>query len=177
VLLAWPISDSGPYLLDAYEGWHSFPTLADFRTSREILRWDCQQAILARLPDPEKPRAWQGRLELLPGPAAYPGAALQPIIREFSGFRRLCWLLATEADTLNLVFSVRSRPGGGGRSSHYQFGRTFTAGEHRVIVDLEAVAPQAQPERLDLSNIVSVQVFTVRPQSAQTIYIKRIWLE
>jgi hypothetical protein len=177
VLLAWPISDSGPHLLDAYEGWRSFPTLADFGTSRELLRWECQQATLARIPDPEKPGAWQGRLELLPGPAEYPGAALQPIIRDFSGFHRLCWLLSTEAETLDLVFSVRSRPDGGGRSSHYQFARTFTAGQHAVTVDLATVAPKAQPERLNLSNIIMVQVFTVRPQKTDTIYIKRIWLE
>jgi hypothetical protein len=177
VLLAWPISDSGPYLLDAYEGWRSFPTLADFRGSREVLRWDCQQAILARIADPDKPGVWQGRLEFLPGPADYPGAALQPIIRDFTRFRRLCWLLSTEADTLDVVFSVRSRPDGASPSSHYQFERTFAAGEHRVTVDLAAVASKARPGRLDLSNIVMVQVFMVRPEKGQTIYIKRIWLE
>jgi hypothetical protein len=136
----------------------------------------CQQATLTRVADPRKPGSWQGRLELLPGPAEYPGAVLQPVVRDFTGFHRLCWFFSTEG-RVRVVFSVRSGRDEVSLSNHYQFARIFDAGEHRVEVDLAAIALQAQPGPLDLSNIIHVQVFSVRPQSTVTIYVKRIWLE
>ena len=174
-LIAWPMADRGPYLLDAYEGWWSFPVLADFRTPRELLRWQCQQSSLERIPDPKQQGSWLGRLELLPGPEMYPGAALQPIIRDFTAYRRLCWSFVTAGDALTLVFSVRS--GSGLPSDHYQFARTFAAGEHRVEADLANIAPKAEPAALDLSNIMIVQVFIVQPERIETVWLKRIWLE
>jgi len=176
-LLAWPVWDAGPHLLDAYEGWRSFPTLADFRTSRQTLRWDCQQALLERLPDQGTPGGYLGRINFLPGPADYPGAVLQPVIRDFTAFRRLCWSIATADESVTIVFSVRSARDNMSLSDHYQFARTFAAGAHRVVVDLAAVAPKAQPGPLDLSNVVAVQVFVVRPERAVTMDVKRIWLE
>jgi len=32
-LLAWPVLDAGPWLLDAYEGYRDFPVIASFQTS------------------------------------------------------------------------------------------------------------------------------------------------
>jgi hypothetical protein len=174
-LIAWPLLDSGPYLLDAYEGWRSFPVLADFRTPGEMLRWHTQQSILSRTRGHDG--GWRGHLELLPGPAEYPGAVLEPIMHDFSRFRRICWSIATEGEPPSLVFSIRSGRDGANPSNHYQFPRTFQPGEHRVEADLKAIVPQAVPARLDLTNIIALQIFMVRPERATTVYIRRVWLE
>src|SRR5262249_14345902 len=44
-LVAWPVADAAPWLLDAWDGYRAFPTLADFATTRQLLRWDCQPAV------------------------------------------------------------------------------------------------------------------------------------
>jgi hypothetical protein len=176
-LLAWPVANALPYLLDAYEGWQSFPTLADFQTAGQALRWDCQQARLERVADPVRPGKWRGRLDLFPGPEDYPGAALKPILQDFTGHRRLYWSLTTEDPAVTLVFSIRSRGGQAAPSNHYQFARRFAPGAHRVSVDLSAFVSLAQPEPLDLSRIMLVQVFVVRPERATIVFLERIWLE
>jgi hypothetical protein len=89
-LLAWPVLEAAPPLLGAYEGARDFPTLADFRRPRELLRWECRQASLARVADPSRPGSWAGRLELFPGPDSYPSGTLRPVVRDFTGYRRLC---------------------------------------------------------------------------------------
>src|SRR5437016_4509236 len=81
VLLAWPVVDAAPRLLDAWEGYEAFPVLADFATSRQELRWECRQAVLTRVPDAAQASGWGGHLEFLPGDEDYPGAELQPIVR------------------------------------------------------------------------------------------------
>jgi hypothetical protein len=176
-LLAWPAAEAAPRLLDAYEGGRDFPTLADFEAPRRCLRWQCQQANLDRVASPSQPGAWAGRVELLPGPSAYPGAQLEHVRRDWRGYRRLCWSFTVEGGPLALVFSVRGGPDARGRTNHFQFERTFAAGEHQVDVALAEAAARANPDRLDLSDIWWSQVFTVRPSAARVIYLHRVWLE
>src|SRR5437588_236375 len=76
-LVAWPLADAGPYRLAAFEAYRGFPTLADFATERQLLRWHPTQADLERRPDADSPVGASARLRLLPGPEKYPGAALE----------------------------------------------------------------------------------------------------
>lgn len=175
VVLAWPVGSAGPRLLDAYEEWRSFPILADFTAPRRMLRWHCQQADLERLPDPRHPGEWAGRLEFRPGPQEYPGAALTHDVRDWTGYRRLCWSFTVEGDPLTLSFSIRGHPGA--ETNHYDTERTFAAGEHCAEVDLAAAAEQARPGRLDLAEIWQSLVFVIRPRGPRTIYLHRVWLE
>jgi hypothetical protein len=176
-LLAWPVADAAPRLLDAYEGYREFPTLADFATPRQMIRWECNQATLRRVPDPGQPSGWSARLELLTGPKQYPGAVLQPVVRDWSGRRRLCCSFTVPDKPLVVVLSVRGRNGAGSSSTHYDFGETYAAGKHTVRLDLDKVARKARPGRLDLSGISEVLVFTIRPDQTRILYLNRVWLE
>jgi hypothetical protein len=177
VVVAFPAIDAGPRLLDAAEGLTDFPTLADFDTDRQLLRWHCQQAILNRAPDPGRPSRFTGRLEFHPGTSPYPGAMLEHVRRDFAGYRRLCWSFTVEGGPLTLVFSLRGGPDGAGRTSHFQFARRFAPGEHRAEMDLTEAALLAEPAPLGRADLWWSQVFTVRPQEVRVIHLHRVWLE
>lgn len=166
-LVAWPAVESGPVLLDAAEGYADFPTLASFRTGRELRRWELRQATLTRA----------GRLELLPGPEAYPSATLHPIVGDFTGYRWLCVSFAVEGGPLELVASVRDGPERDGHTTHSQAGGTYPPGEHTLRLDLPALAARAKPDPLDLADVRAVQLFTVRPAEVRVVVLRRIWLE
>jgi VanZ family protein len=175
-LLAWPVADAAPRLLDAYEASQAFPTLADFATARQRLRWKCRQAVLERVPDPEQPSGWSGRLELRPGVKKYPTAVLTPVVRDWSGRHRLYCSFTVAEEPLVIVLSIRGR-GADGETTHYQFEKTYAAGAHTASVDLETVARRAFPTPLDLSEVRNAQLFIYRPDRPRTVYLHRVWLE
>lgn len=175
VFVAWPIVRSGPVLLDAVEGHRDFPILADFRTEREMKRWEARQATLQR--EPECAGVRSARLTFRPGPEPYPSAVLTPVVRNLSDYRWLCCEFAVESEPLELVLSIRGGPDDSGHSSHYQVARRFSPGDHVARLDLPAVAPLALPRPLDLADIWFVQLFVVKPDSPRTICVRRIWME
>jgi hypothetical protein len=170
-VLAWPVAEYGPGLLDAYEAHSDFPTLADFSTARQSVRWHCRQATLQRVPCPGRPGGWAGRLEFLPGPAKYPGASLEPAVGDWTGYRRLCWSLTVEEGPLVLAFSVRAG------SRHYDTQRTFGPGRHTPAVELAVAAARAEGGPLDLARVTGALVFVIRPASPRVVTLHRVWLE
>jgi hypothetical protein len=176
-LVSWPVYDSGPYLLDAWEGARAFPVLADFHTPFALRRWRWRQADLTRTADPLHPGAWAGRLEFFPGERPYPYGALRPILRDFHAYRWLCCSLVVEEKPLELVISIRSGPGDAGETTHYQEPHVCPVGEHPIWINLPAVAPKANPMPLDLSDVWIIQFFLDHPPEPRTIYVQRVWLE
>jgi hypothetical protein len=160
-LLAWPAAESAPGLLDAHEAHAAFPVLADFATERQSLRWHCRQAAFDRVPSPGR---WDARVEFRPG-------ALEPAVRDWAGYRRLCWSFTVEGGPLRLAFSVRDR------SSHYDVARTFGPGEHRAELDLAAAAARGREAPLDPSDVRLALVFVVGARSERVVYLHRVWLE
>lgn len=172
--VAWPVYDAAPYLVDACEGAEAFPTLADFRTSRELLRWRTRQAELTRV---ERDGAWAGRLHFLPGDAPDPYGALRPIRRDFTEYRWLCCAFDVEGGPLELVISIRSGSGDLEETTHYQEMRRYSPGANVVRLDLPAVAPKANPRPLDLTDVWIIQFFLEQPRTPRTIHLQRVWLE
>jgi VanZ family protein len=175
-LLAWPVADAAPRLLDAYDGYRAFPTLANFGSARQMVRWECSQAELERVPDPGQPSGWSGRLEMRPGPRKYPGAVLEPIPRDWSGNRRICCSFTVTDRPLVVVVSIRGRDAND-QSTHYQFEQEYAPGPHTVWRALDTVAREAAPRPLDLSAVRSFQVFIYRKDAPRTVYLHRVWLE
>lgn len=176
-LVALPVGLEAPKLLDAAEGLRDFPTLADFRADRRLLRWECQQAMLTRVEAPGNPGERAGRLEFRPGPAPYPGATLEHVVRDLRDYRCLCWSFVVEGGPLTLTFSVRGGPDSGGVTSHYQFGREYGPGEHTAVMDLSRAARLGEEGPLDLADLSWSQVFAVRPREATSVYLLRVWVE
>src|SRR5262249_17730978 len=82
----WRVIRFGPVILDVAEGWGEFPTLAGFRTDREMRRWEMRQAELTREPDSDHPERGSARITFLPGPEPYPGVVLNPVMRDLSDY-------------------------------------------------------------------------------------------
>jgi hypothetical protein len=176
-LLTWPVVRFSPVLLDAVEGWGDFPTLAGFRTEREMMRWETHQAELTREADPQRPDGWSAQLTFQPGPEPYPGATLSPVVRDLSNYRWLCCSFAVDGAPLELVISIRGGPDVSGQTTHYQTERVYEPGEHVARVDLPAVAPLARPRPLDLSGTWFVQLFVDNPPAPRSIRLHRVWVE
>jgi hypothetical protein len=176
-LVAWPLADEGPYLLDAWRGYRAFPTLADFGTAGELLRWDCHQAVLERRPDPDRPGGWLGRLDLLPGDNPYPGATLEPILADWTGYRQVCCSFRVDGNALRLVFGVRTASSELGRTTHYQFEKVYAPGEHQACIDLGRAAGNARPLPLDLARVRYFHVFAYSHDCPATVRLQRVWLE
>ncbi|MBA4065973.1 MAG: hypothetical protein C0501_20090 [Isosphaera sp.] len=168
--VAWPVVEAGPYLADTVDGRDAFPVLADFTTDRQFRRWVCDQATLTR-------QGAAARLELLPGPEDYPGAALRPVVPDFRGHRWLCCSFEVVGVPLELVFSVRSGVPGAAGTTHVQAEAEYAGGRHVVRLDLAALAARARPAPLDLSDVRYVQLFVLRPAEPRTVVVYRVWLE
>jgi hypothetical protein len=173
-LIAWPLYDAVPYLIDAWEGSRDFPVLAQFRTERELLRWQWRQAEMTRIPAAEGGAA---RVTFLPGPESYPYAALRPIRRDLRGYREVCFSLTVPGESLELVISLRSGSGDPDATTHYQEPRRLSRGPHVIRLDLAEVAPKANPRPLDLDDLWIIQLFLEHPQQARTIELHRVWVE
>lgn len=176
-LLAWPVLDSGPWLLDAHEGYRAFPILASFQTPREIRRWGWRQAQMERIADPADGGVWVGRIDFLPGSDPFPTAGMDPITRDFRGYASLLCSFEVVGDPLQLIVSVRGGPLDEGHTRHVQFSHRFEGGAHILKLALADLTNPPQGPPLDLGEIHTIQFYVIRPTELRTILIRRIWLE
>jgi hypothetical protein len=178
-LLVWPVLDCGPSLLDAYEGYQALPLLADFDTPRQMLRWECNQSRLRRVPDPDEPGRWIGRLTFRPGPLEHPSAVLHPVTPDWSGHCRVCCEFTVHEGPLRIVISIREGRNEKGDSSHFQFEKLYAPGRHVAYAELAMASRKSHFGSLDLTNMLSVQFFTYRRDldRDRTIDVHRVWLE
>ncbi|HVK18943.1 MAG TPA: hypothetical protein VM533_18575 [Fimbriiglobus sp.] len=175
--VAWPVVELAPYFIDAVEGNRAFPVLAAFDSERELRRWDCKQATITLVDDPQGGGSLAGRLELLPGSVEFSEANLWPVVRDFRGYRWLCYSLWVPHGPLELALSVRGGPLQWGHTTNFQVVRTFPEGEHIVRLDLEEVRARARPVPMDLSEVKRLRFFNESPSEIRTFFVRRIWLE
>lgn len=176
-LVAYPIYESGPTLWDAVEGYLDFPVLADLSDPGQLRRWESDQASLRCAADPLRSGAVAGRIEFRPGDRPYPSVTLTHVVRDFTAYRRLRWEFVVEGEPVTLVFSLRGAPNASGRTSHFQYSRTFTVGEHIADMDLFDAALLARPDELDRGEVAWSQLFVVKPARVQVVYLRKVWLE
>jgi hypothetical protein len=168
---AWPIVEVTPYLLDTVEARQTFPVLATFSTEHEVRRWESKQSILCRTGDPAL------RVDFLTGPAEYPGAALNPVLADFRGYRWLCAEFEVVDAPLELAISVQTRSSNPHLTTHTDVERRYPPGNYTVRLDLAVMAAAGDPEPLDLSDVHEVIFFALRLQEPRTIVLSRVWLE
>ena len=177
LLLAWPITEAGPCLLDAYEGYRDFPVIAKFQTEREVRRWGWRQAEVHRIIDPEHPGDWMGRIDFLPGTEAFPTATIDPIHRDFRGYSWLYCSFEVIGGPLQITISLRGGPLVEGHTSHVQFSHRFEPGSHIMRMALPELENRPEGESLDLGDVRTIQWYVVRPAEVRSILLRQIWLE
>jgi hypothetical protein len=176
-LVAWPVADALPALMDAVVAYRSFPVLCDFQTRWEVLRWYTENATLERVADPEAEARWAGRVEFLPGGRGFAGAVLFPVVRDWSGYRRLCCEFSVAGDPLALALSVRDGRKLPEPARRVHLERRYPAGRHRVCVDLPALARGEEFAPVDLARVESFHLVVSDLDRPRTVFVHGIRLE
>jgi VanZ family protein len=174
-LAAWPIWDCGPVLLDACEAARSFPVLSDWKSRWEATRWHTSAAHLER-EEAGSGQSWAGRLTVSPHPGGS-GAILFPVVRDWSGYRRLCCTFSFTGEPLSILISVRDGRKVEPPRKRFDLERRYPAGLHRVVIDLQELAAGTPFAPLDLSRIQSFHFLVTELTEPRTVLLHEIVLE
>lgn len=158
----------------------SFPWICDFEAGRESAFYDTRGVDLAVVPPPP---GWGqahgqrvGRLTFLP--ASYPGFHVKDVAPDWRRYDRLCLEIYSESGTArDLEVAVRDRE----HSDAYtdQFNRTLRIqpGPNAVCIPLSEIRTGPKGRVMDMAHMEGLSLFTVRPDTAFTIYLDAIRLE
>jgi len=175
-LAAWPIWDCCPVLLDAFWAYRSFPVLSDFQSPWEGARWYARGACLERDAATEDGQRWQGELKARPNEGGS-GAILFPVVRDWSGYRRLCCTFSFSGEPLSILISVRDGRKVETPRKRFDLEHRYRAGRHRVVIDLEDLAAGNQFAPLDISRIQSFHFVVTELAEPRTLFLQQISLE
>jgi hypothetical protein len=176
-VLAWPVADAGPILLDAWYGHQQFPVLCDFSGRWETLRWHTSQARLLRTDDPEITGLAAARLEFQSGSDQFAAATLTPVVPNWSGRRRLCVQVEVADEPIELYFKVRDYREANEYFDRFNGRRRLPPGRHTVSFSLTEIAGAPRGTPLDLAAVHSLEIFTSAAEHGRSILVLALWLE
>lgn len=176
-LLAWPVADALPKLWDAYTAYRSFPVLCDFQSRWESTRWMKDHVRMDRVPDERGSERWLGRMEFCPNARGSSGAVLFPVVRDWTNYRQLCCEFSFTGDPLSILISIRDGRKVSEPLKRFDLDREYTAGDHRVSIDLSTLARGEQFAPLDLSRVESFHFVVQHVGEPRTVYLRSVRLE
>jgi len=171
-------------IYEHYEQSCDMPTLASFERPRELQHWTVNETRIARAQDRVSDGRWSMQLDMFP--SRWPGASLRPA-RDWSNYQQLVfdvWLSrvavkgASENQTLDLIVKVSDAVHNG--ETHDRFEKTvrITASQKQTFrIRLSEIRAAPASRKMDLSHIVQLQFFTIRPKQPRTIWLDNIHLE
>ena len=177
VLLGWPVADALPKLWDAYAAYRSFPVLCDFQSRWESARWAKEHVTMDRVPDDQEGGRWLGRMVFYPDARGSGGAVLFPVVRDWTNYRQLCCEFSFIGEPLSILISIRDGRKVSGPLKRFDLEREYTAGEHRITIDLSALARGEQFAPLDLSRVESFHYVVGNIDQPRTVYLRSVRLE
>lgn len=176
-ILAWPIADAFPKLWDAYTAYSSFPVICDFQTRWESVRWMKENMQIERVASEQSSGRWVGRMEFFSGSTRSSGAVLFPVVRDWTGYHQLCCEFYVPEDPMSILISIRDGRKVTGPLKRFDLEREYSAGDHRVCIDLEALARGEEFAPLDLSRVESFHLVLPNSDRPRTIFVRSIHLE
>lgn len=169
-LLVWPLIDCGPVLVDAVTAYRSFPQLSNFQSRWESTRWYLKSAQFQRAADGNV------FLQLTPGSGKCE-IILAPVVRDWSGYRRLKCGLAFTGEPLDILISIRDGNKVAPPQRRFDLERKLEAGEQVVEIDLQDLAAGKQFSPLDLARIQSFHFAVFGLTEPRTVLWRGAWLE
>lgn len=164
--------------------WRAVPALASFERPRELRHWTINDGRATRTQRHATKGEWSMRLDLFP--SRWPGASLRPA-RDWSQYDELVFdvrLAAVESDTTEtetpfvLIVKVADADHNHQTEDRFHESVRLTAGEWRTVrIRLSDVRTAPVTRLMDLSQIVQLQFFTIRPVTTRTIWLDNIRLE
>lgn len=158
VLLVWPVSDSVPVLFDAAVAYRSFPVICDFRTRWEATRWESDTVLVERVQANSPNDGWTGRMLFTPREGDAASVVLFPVVRDWRGYRRLCFTFSFSGEPLSILISVRDGLKVTPPAKRFDLVRRYESGTHHVCIDLDSLARGDEFAPLDFSRVQSLHL-------------------
>jgi len=154
-------------LRDESQARSAFPTLSDFQTAMQLDRWvGTAERTLVALPEDQANQA----MRVVFSTAQYSGVNLKYFPGRWSAYKRLEFkVLNPGAESLNITCRIHDR----NHNQEYddRFNMTFKLypGWNLVTIELDQVRQAPAQRQLDLDQVESVGIFTVRSDEPRDI--------
>ncbi len=172
-LAAWPFARAFPYAVDAWTEYRQFPVLCNFRTPWQHLRWLTPGSAIRTYIGGAQGSVSMG-LVYFPGNRSGGTIVLKPLVRDWSGYRRLHCEFSFDGAPIKVSASLQTADGethAGARC----LDRVFPAGDHCVSIDLPPRRDNG-PGQLDLSKVRGLSFRFNGLDGPRTIVLHRIFL-
>ena len=167
-LVAAPLAQTMPLVIDAWNAWRSFPVLASFESPLETRRWMFQGVTVARAQPP-------GAIFEFAANEKGSGAILLPVVRDWTGYRTLEIDFAFEGAPMVFLISVRDGKKLPPELPRFDLWRRYESGSHQVRIDLGELARGGDFPPIDLSRVQSLHLVAYSDQPHR-VTLKRIEL-
>ena len=164
--LLTPLAMESPVLIDALRAAREFPMLADFNSGCETHRWYSGGIKMRRVLNHGK---WKGEIQNA-SLHTYGSAILLPVIGDWSEYDRVCCEFSFTGPPMQILISARDAKG------RIDFSREYTAGTHRVCVNLRNPVTAGRLSHLDLTCVQSFH-FALFDSPGRTALIHSVMLE
>ena len=172
---------------DSLQAKIEFPTIADFETHRELLRWEVSDAILVQSRQHATSGDFSGNVALEAG--RYPGISIELPPGDWSAYRYLTldimWAknkpfsVNNREKSANLALRIKLEDDGPSDSFQDRFESSFALkpGPNRIRIPLEEIADGPAVRSLRLNRMKRLSLFVTNLKSSQLLFIDRIHLE
>lgn len=172
LLAVWPVVEGAPYLADMVDEYRRFPVLCDFRSPVQTTRWACRDAEIGYVPPSGEDDAPAAQITFYRPRAA---VSLYPVVRDWSGYRRLCLELSTPGQSVPLVVVLRIGSGDGAATREFlcRCGHQV----RRVTFDLRSGSLAAVTSPPTLPGISGLTLTVNEAEKPRVVRVHRIYLE
>lgn len=173
ILAGFPAWAAYPTLRGAWGALAVFPRLTDFSDPYQIFQWQPYQAEAKLVRDGDRPAL---RVKLADGPARYSGVEFRPVMRDWTGWRRLCIEIAAARD-VQLFLSLRDSRAESEYHDRFNWSGRIGPEGSTIQIDLARVAAAPRGPPLDLSAVRFLNLYIPTPKADCVIWIRNIRLE
>lgn len=174
-LLALASAAPSATLVDVIRQRREMPRVASFEHELELSRWNFKSADATRSTEHATDGRWSLRVDLLPG--RYPGAGLVWPYADWAGYDEIRFdAYLDPGPPLPLILKIQDEGHNHLGEDRFQRRTMLQPGSTTVSVRLADVTSAPRGRNMDLSRIQFVQWFTVRLDTARTLYLDNVRL-
>ena len=172
---------------DSLQAKIEFPTIADFETHRELLRWEMSDATLAQSRQHATSGDFSGNITLQAG--RYPGVSIELPPGDWAAYRYLTlditWAknntfsLTNREESAKLALRIKLEDDGPSDSFQDRFESTVALqpGQNRIRIPLKQIANSPAARSLRLNRMKRLSLFLNNSKSSQILFIDQIHLK
>jgi hypothetical protein len=164
-------------LADRAHARFSFPLLASFEGRSEVGRWWSHGVRLTRVPNQATHARNALRVSVLRGKSSYPGLFMADGVRDWRGYRQLCFdLYLTGGSERALWVRADDRLGNPPYAERAQTQVNLLPGANSICLDLDSFLRTPDGRALDPSQIVLWGLFLDAPKGGESFFLDHVRL-